>query len=1024
MRKEQGKILFARCETFLQRLKNGMAIVDTTPLEAEYRLSSHAVPFAKRYHGEYNTITSGQSWGKPWDCAWFHLSGKVPESWRGKHVAARLNFGGEACVFDKDGCPRGSLTNNSIYAASYCKEIYHLFESCEGGESVELWLDVAANDLFGIKREEEPPPHGSPERYGTYEPKVSKLELVIFDTELHQLMLDCEVLLSLMRYLPEKGPRRSRVLRTMNQAIDVFAGDRNNSAAARKILSAAFATPANASDLHVSAVGHAHIDTGWLWPVAETIRKCARTFSNQIDLLERYPDYIFGASQPQHYAFVKEYYPALYEKIRQYVQQGRWELQGAGWVESDCNITGGEALIRQIIHGKNFWMDEFGVDVRNLWLPDAFGYSAALPQIMKKAGVDYFLSQKISWSQFNEFPHHTFQWQGIDGSRVLAHFLPENTYNTLLDPKELGEGQDRFKENSYIDEYLSLFGIGNGGGGPNEEYVERGLRCRDLEGCPKVNFGRADSFFDRLRQHESALETWSGELYLEFHRGTLTTQSMTKRNNRKLELKLRETEFLCACLPLNEYPSAKLDAVWKKLLLNQFHDILPGSSITTVYQITEREHAEALAECDRLIAVAADKLCHRDKDKLTALNTLSTTFHGVIQLPPGWHGAIDNSGHSLPVQEENGNVLALVDIPPQHFQILQKADNTVIIQPISGNILENDLIRYEFSSDGTLLSAWDKEAHREVIPAGTPGSLLSLYADQPNICDAWDIDVYYENQLLENARCTRIIPLGHGHVRATLQLEFEIGKTSKIHQTISLSANSKRLDFVTEVDWHEHHRMLRVAFPVDILASNAGFDIQYGYLERPTHRNTGWDMAKFEVVAHRYADLSEADYGAALLNDCKYGYKVCGNVLDLNLLRSPSDPDPDADQGKHLFTYSFLPHIGALTDSSVMAESASLNQPPLLLPEYDAYNTKLPCSVTGEKINWEVLKRAEKEDCHVIRLAETTGQRCRAIITPSNANTSICETDLMEWHDQPSFPIGPVDIELKPFEIRTFKLRQ
>ncbi len=790
------------------------------------------------------------------------------------------------------------------------------------------------------------------------------------------------------------------------------------------MLAPELALPAEASALTVTAVGHAHIDTAWLWPVRETIRKCARTFASQLRLIERYPDYVFGASQAQHYAFVKEHDPALYRRIRKAVKEGRWECQGGMWVEADANLIGGESMVRQFVFGKQFFMDEFGVDVRHLWLPDVFGYSAAMPQIMKRAGCEAFVTQKLSWSRTNRFPHNTFRWRGIDGTEVLTHFPPENNYNSPLRPEALQQGVANFQERGYLEGFLSLFGVGDGGGGPNEEHLECGLRQANLEGAPRVRFGAAQGYLDRLAAHRDALPVWNGELYLELHRGTLTTQARAKRGNRKLENRLRQVEYLWSCLPLRRYPKAELDALWKKLLLHQFHDILPGSSITEVYEDTARDHNEALAACDRLQEKAGIAGLAEDADCVTLVNCLSHVYRRPVELPAGWKGAVNEAGEAVPVQDEEGVAVAAVEIPPQGSVTLRRqAEGATVARAGRGWVLENGLIRYTFGRDGTIGGIFDKEAGREVLAAGERGHRLSLYEDRPNNWDAWDIDSFYEHQLLEHARPVRAVRLPGGPVRRRLRFELAIGHSSLV-QTVTLAEGSRRLDIETAVEWREKHRMLRASFPVAVRADAFSSDIQYGCIQRPTHRNTSWDAARFEVAAQRYVDLSDRDYGVALLNDGKYGHKVHENVIDLNLLRSPTYPDPDADQGRQVFAYSLLPHIGPLVGSAVLAEAAGLNVPVLVF-EGRRGAFEPPCRVSGQGVSLEVIKRAEKETAAVIRLVETDGRHSTCRVAPTVPRTALRETNLLEWTEEGDFEPGAdgaISLTLAPYAIRTFKL--
>jgi len=576
-------------------------------------------------------------------------------------------------------------------------------------------------------------------------------------------------------------------------------------------------------------------------------------------------------------------------------------------------------------------------------------------------------------------------------------------------------GEENFREKEVLDEMLVLFGVGDGGGGPKAELIELGLRQRDLEGVPKIKFGRADDFFNRISKHTDELETWSGELYFENHRGTFTTQAKTKRGNRMLEHALSATEYLLSCTDLSNYPQQELDKIWKTLLLNQFHDIIPGSSIRKVYDVTEQDYVDGLNACTRIQAETAQCLFSVDKNKIVLFNTLNIAFNQTIVLPKGWKGLKDTSTQT----EIDGSVSALVDIPAQGILTLTRSDESPDVKSASDLILENALVRYEFSENAHIIKAFDKESNKEFLCEA--GNVLTLYEDRPTAHDAWNVDIFYEDQVLETAMGSNAQSLGKGQVRQGLRFELSIG-TSKICQSVYLDDNSKRLDFHTEVDWKECHRMLRVAFPTTLRSDQASFDIQYGYAKRNTHRNVSWDMARFEVAAHKYADLSENNYGVALLNDCKYGYKVLDNVIDLNLLRSPTHPDPDADLGQHTFTYSLLPHTGDLINSNVQEQAIQLNQKPLLFPEYDHSKTEVPLVVEGTGVSLEVLKKAEKENCLILRLVERHGSDTNAKINIIDKNSTLIETDLMEWNEISNFGSNQVEVPMKAFEIRTFKI--
>ncbi len=1011
-------------EMFLNRIK-GDIYQETIPLQAEYGASKAPVKFKDRLKLKYKTIKEGESWGKTWDSAWFRMQAIVPKSWKGREIALNLNLSGESMLFDGKGVPVCAFSSGSVFSNLFIRERYVFPKAAKGGEKLDLWIEAAANCLFGVLLDTEPR-LDTPHPYGHYEGIARTMRLAVFNREVWQLQNDVEVLYQTLCTLPENDYRAMKLLHALNDAVCIYHENPENASRARGKLKEILALPAAASALSVYAVGHAHIDVGWLWPVRETVRKAARTFANQLRLMDLYPDYIFGASQPQLYQFVKDHYPELYAKIKKQVKAGRWELQGGMWVEADCNLISGESMVRQFLHGKNFFMEEFGVDVRNLWLPDVFGYSAAMPQIIKRAGCDSFLTQKLSWSQINTFPHNTFRWIGIDGTEVLTHFPPENTYNSEVLPNGLLPAQNRFKENGFLDKFLCLFGIGDGGGGPTPEHLERLERQKNLEFSPKVVCKRADDFFRELEEQKDKLAKWDGELYLEYHRGTLTTQARTKRWNRKNEQMLTAVEFLASHLPLKEYPSAELDRDWKTLLLNQFHDIIPGSSIRLVYETTEKEHGQIHESCLKLLEQTAKKLFRAKADSLVLVNTLSCNYRGLVELPEKWASCrvLDEIGKEIATQTENGRIFASVNLPGSSFSTLRKGGKIKekTEKPGRSLVLENQLIRYEFSRNGTLLKAFDKEAGREVLSA--PANIFSLYHDHPNDYEAWDIDLYYEKEFIEVLQAEKAVRTTDGGICSGLEFSYR-HDDSVMCQKVILTHDSKRLDFVTTVEWHEARKLLRVAFPVDVRAQEATFDIQYGAIRRPTHDNTSWDAAMFEVAGQRYADLSEAHYGAALLNDCKYGYKVKGNVIDLALLRSPKYPDFDADLGHHEFTYSFLPHTGSLAESTVQSEAAALNRAPLVFAGYSAEKMTPVCRLEAEGLSLEVVKKAEKENCLVVRVVETKGENSHGVLVLREKNARLCETNLIEWEEgaEQKGKDGRYPLSLKPFEIKTYKIR-
>ncbi len=1020
----EEKLYFQRAERYLNHLAHKVHS-DFIPMDAEFGWSKEPIPYRDRLSLDYKKIREGEVWGEKWDSAWFHIHAAVPEKWQGKELALSINLGGESLLFDEKGVPLFSLTSNSVFNVGYRRECYQLGIRGKAGDTVDFWLESAANSLFGVSMNSDPE-LDEPNPYGSYQGKVNLLRLVVFEREVWDLQLDVEILLGLYKSLPSPDYRRGRIITALFESENIYAEDIANAAEARKPLRKILDLPAMSSAMTVHAVGHAHIDTGWLWPVRETIRKCARTYATQIELIKKYPGYVFGASAPQHYQFVKDHYPELYEKIRQAVADGNWELQGGMWVEADCNIISGESMVRQFLTGKNFFRDEFGVDVKNLWIPDVFGYSAAMPQIIRKAGCDYFLTQKLSWSQFNTFPYQSFFWQGIDGSKVLTHFPPENTYNSFLTSDALYNAQQTYKESAVSSHFMSLFGIGDGGGGPSDEMIARGMRQTNMEGLPKLEFGRADRFFETLEKESAgSLPVWNGELYLELHRGTLTTQARTKRANRKNEQLLSAVEFLSSALPFEQYPGKELDTLWKLLLLNQFHDIIPGSSIREVYQTTEKEHEQIRNQAQKLLNRTAEQLFRRDETCLTAVNSLSCDYTSAIQLPENWSGAMDPDGRSLPVQRENGKIYAMVHLPKSSYSTFRKSEGNPLKNPIRENdlVLENDLVRYEFNSNGELISAFDKTAGRNVLKPGEKGNVLSLYTDRPANYEAWDIDLYYTKCLLGTAEGISARKTAEGPVRSVLAFDLKIG-TSILHQRVVLETGTMRLDFHTDTDWREARKMLRTAFPVEVYSNDACFDIQYGFIRRTMNNNTTWDIAQFEVAGQRYADISDQEYGVALLNDCKYGHKVKNGTLDLCLLRSPKHPDWEADRGEQKFSYALLPHAGRLVRSHVMSQAACFNRAPILFHGFDAQNRKALCHLESDGMTLEVLKKAEKENCHILRIVETKGEHSSGILHFNQEVHAAVETNLLEWTEEAQFKISgnTLKLELNPFEIKTLKI--
>ncbi|MBP5639395.1 MAG: alpha-mannosidase, partial [Victivallales bacterium] len=669
MRKEDLLLNVERVSRFYTRLKNGYWVEESIPLECCYALSDDVVPWSEREKGEFHELHEGDRWGRIWQSAWLHVTGHIPEAWRGKALALRINVSGEALIFDESGVPLYGLCSSSCFGNDYVKELYELPNGASS--DIDLWIEATANGMFGQEDLADTPNFRNP-RFGEKASRqcgfCQKLRLVVLNTELRELFYDVEALWELMQCIGEKDYRYTEIVRALNSAFAAMDDTPERADKARACLAPILNRPAMASAKRVTAVGHSHIDVGWLWPIKESIRKSARTFASQIYNLEHFPEFVFGASQPQNYQFIKENYPTLYEKIRYFVKQGRWEPQGGMWVEADCNLINGESMVRQFVHGMNFFKDEFGVEVNNLWLPDVFGYPASMPQIMLKSGCRHFLTQKLSKGRVNVYPFHTFYWIGIDGSKVLTHFPPENNYNSHGNAGSYIQAQNRFAERDFMGEFISLVGIGDGGGGPADSHIRRVRRCADTEGIPAVKFGRADEYFERVEaKYRNDFPEWNGELYLENHQGTFTTHARMKLLNRRAEQQLNATELLIACARDGVIWADELDRLWKILLCNQFHDILPGSCIREVYEKSEKELEDIINRCQAIQFKSATKLLRQSNDSAVAINTLSVNYELPMTLPENWGEAtaLDADGHEYPCQLENG--LVIVHAPLSSF---------------------------------------------------------------------------------------------------------------------------------------------------------------------------------------------------------------------------------------------------------------------------------------------------------------------------------------------------------------------
>ena len=792
--------------------------------------------------------------------------------------------------------------------------------------------------------------------------------------------------------------------------------------------------------VNVTMLGHTHIDVAWLWRLRHTREKTARSFSTVNRLMEKYPEYIFIQTQPQLYDYLKEDYPDIYEHIKKRVAEGRWEPSGAMWVECDCNLASGESIIRQILVGKNFFKKEFDYESEFLWLPDVFGYSWALPQILKKSGVDTFMTTKISWNDTNRLPYDTFIWRGMDGSEVTTHFVTTTelndvtyTYNGESRPYAIKGVWDNYRNKDLNRDLLISYGFGDGGGGPTREMIKYIEAAKLMPGIPNVETGRATEYFRKLNEtikenpYNGYLPIWDGELYLEFHRGTYTSQGYNKKMNRFMEYKLREEEMLSVFAEKlfdKPYNREEFLKAWKIVLCEQFHDILPGSSIHEVYEDSHEEYERALKYIENATKAAKASFVTEKENAFTLFNQANWERDSIVKIPSGaeTYEYTDSEGNTLPSHRcgEQDHVYVKGLRPLAFTTITRTAKVENVAEEFEENTVETPYYIVSWDDKGRLVRLYDKGADREVIPEGKFANVIQIFEDKPRCFDAWELESTIDLKKEE-------IPCDGNIIKTKNELGYFIHFTynynnSKIMQTLCLYNDKRRIDFKTVVDWKESQKILKTAFSVDIRGVFARYDVQEGNIVRPITRNTSWEAAKFEVVAHKWADLSETGYGVALLNDCKYGYDIKEDTMRLSLLKSATDPDYSADYGTHEFTYSLYPHKEEWYNSGLEEEAFDLNSPVVVLDGASALGNESLISFDAKNIVLDAFKKAENEEAYVLRFHEYTGRRGKINLKTGLKFDSWCEADLMEN------PLGEwkqtaIEVEVKPYEIKTIMLK-
>ena len=1006
---DRTALIEMRIERFVRERLAPAVYRDRQPLEiSAWEAPGEPVTFDEARDAEYRPFAIGTPWGRAWGTTWFAVSGETPAAWRDDSgvlpagtvaefvvdlgfTAGQSGFQCEALIWNRDGAPIKGISpfNNATAAA------------IDADGRIDVLVEAASNPDVGSLFTFEPTPVGDPVTAGDAPLYVLReMSIGLRDVAVWELLQDFRLLHGLLAELDATSARRATLLEGMDAAIDaVDPHDVAGTAqAGRDVLSPLLAAPAASSAHVLHAVGHAHIDSAWLWPVRETARKVSRTFSNVLSLMDEDPEFVFASSSAQQFAWMKEHYPALWERLKARVAEGRFVPVGGMWVESDTNMVGGEAMARQFVEGKSFFLEEFGIDTEEVWLPDSFGYSGALPQIMKAAGARWFLTQKISWNETNRIPHHTFRWEGIDGSRIFTHFPPVDKYNSEVTAADLAHAERNFADKGRARTSLLPYGFGDGGGGPTREMTATIARTGSLEGAPIVKHSTPREFFETAEAEYADPAVWAGELYLEFHRGTYTSQLRTKQGNRRSEHLLREAELWSATAAVRvgaTYPAEALRRLWRLVLLQQFHDILPGTSIAWVHRDAERNYEAIATELEQIIT-----------DSLRAL--VGTGDHAVV-------------ANAAPHRRAGAPALAIASAAPAG-DVAPRADG-------EGFVLDNGIVRAVIDGRGLLTSLVEVASGREVVPADRAAGLFEVFRDTPTQWDAWDIDETYRRHVtpLDSADAVRLD--GHAVV-----IERSTG-ASTIVTRIALANGSRTVRLSLDVDWHEQQKLLKLGVPVDVHTDRAASEIQFGHIVRPTHTNTSWDAARFETAAHRWVRVAEPGFGVAVTNDSTYGHDITrheraaggtSSLVRLSIIRAATFPDPGQDQGAHHLEVGIV--VGADVIDAV-TEGYRTNLPERTIP--DAAETAVAPLIAIDRpgVVVEAVKLAQDGSGDVVvRLSEALGERTHARLEAGFVLADVVETDLLEREVEATAVSGTTDgvveLDLRPFQLVTLRLKR
>jgi alpha-mannosidase len=958
------------------------------------------VPVADALAAPFTTAAVGDRWGPVWGTTWFELSGDVPSGWKGELVEGVVDLGfgnthpgfsAEGLVYRPDGTPiKGLHPHNRWFPVEPGTTNVRVFVEAAANPALEKLVPTVSGDVATASREP------------IY--VLRQAQLAIVDQCVRALVADLEVLGDLAAQLPLEDPRCSKIWAGISDALDVLSLSdiRGTAPAAREVLAPLLAKQANASAHQISAIGHAHIDSAWLWPLREAVRKVARTCAAVTQLMDDYPECMFTMSQAQQLAWIEEQHPAVFARVKDKIEAGQFVPVGGMWVEADTNMPGGEAMVRQFLHGKRFLSEKFGVDTAEVWLPDSFGFSAALPQLIALSGSRYFLTQKISWNRTNRFPHHTFLWEGLDGTRIFTHFPPVDTYNSDLSGSDLARASRQFADRARANHSLVPFGWGDGGGGPTREMLEHARRTANLEGSPQVRIESPAEFFARAEADYADPPVWWGELYLELHRGSYTSQALIKQGNRRSEHLLREAELwatTATVLTGAAYPYADLDRLWKTVLLHQFHDILPGSSIAWVNREARAAYEEVADELNELIIDSLDEIQSGNAGESGA---------GVISFnaAPYPRAGVPALGAAPKAAEPGASVE-------------READDFV---------LSNAQVQTRLNRAGLITSVIDSASEREAIAPGSYGNLLQLHQDLPNDWDAWDVDSFYRHSRtdLMSAESSEIVKLDEGLAGVRTVRRY---RSSTFEQLVTLAPESAGVTIQLDVDWREQETFLKASFDFDVRAEVSSSETQFGHVKRPTHENTSWDAAKFEICAHRFVHLAEPGYGVAVVNDSTYGHDVSRAIradggttttLRLSLLRAPLWPDPQTDQGRHRFRYAVIPGAEIL---DAVREGYAINLPPRAGRTGSLVAPLI--TVDSADVVVEAVKLAEDQSGDVVvRLYAASGGRARTTVRTGFPVRSVHTVDLLErpldigqtWDDA-----SAATVSFRPFQIVTLR---